>query len=242
MAHFEKKIFVKDRSYDPIFNSVNTEFYFKTRFLPGVLISLGFIILVTQVVIPLVYFKTQDEVSPAMQGSVLGVASGFGDFKFDELEENTTVKTEKALPKYFYVTIPKLNIDRAVVETNSPSLSPDLSLGHYNGSGIPGEIGNAFIYGHSVLPWFYNPKNYKTIFSTLDKLSVGDTFTVYYDNKVINYKVESTEVLPVSKVNPLAEFKPRYLNESTITLMTCYPMGAKSKRYLVNAVMVNPDL
>ena len=133
----------------------------------------------------------------------------------------------------------QLGIKDAVTETNSLSLSPDLSLGHYRGSGLPGEVGNAFIYGHSVLPCFYNPKNYKTIFSTLHQLEIGDEFTIEYNNKTYTYKVEQKKILKPDEVDPLAGYKPKYLNESTVTLMTCSPPGTKINRLLVNAVLVD---
>ena len=238
MGSFQKKVYIKDESYDPIFKSVNKEFYLKSRFLPGSLLALGFVILTTQVIIPLVYFKTQDEISKPISSSVLGVATGFGEFEFAELT-NRPINTNKnvEIPKYFYLSIPKLNIEKALVETNSLSLKPDTTLGHYRGSALPGEMGNTFIYGHSVLPWFYNPKNYKTIFSTLDKLETGDSIEVEYLDKKMVYKVELEEVLPVLQVNPLAHYKPKYLNESTITLMTCWPAGTKAKRFLVRATL-----
>ncbi|NMB70019.1 hypothetical protein GYA27_02350 [candidate division WWE3 bacterium] len=45
--------------------------------------------------------------------------------------------------------------------------------------------------------------------------------------------------MPTEKVQPLSEYKPRYLNESTITLMTCWPAGTRSKRMVVRAVVEN---
>jgi len=237
-----KKIYLKDQSFDPIYKTVNPFFYFQSKVLSGGLMALGFLILGTQVILPLVFFKTQDSVSEPIRSSVLGMATGFNDFEFSELKNDTEKPVEKKennIPKYFYLTIPKLGIDKAIIETNSVNLSPETSLGHYKGSALPGQVGNSFVYGHSVLPWFFNPKNYKTIFSTLENLQSGDEFVVNYNNKDLKYKVETKSVLDPTKVNPLAEFKPKYLNESTVTLMTCYPAGTRAKRLLVNAVLVN---
>jgi sortase A len=89
------------------------------------------------------------------------------------------------------------------------------------------------------LPSFYNPKNYKTIFSTLGSLNIGDEFEIEYNNQTYKYRVEEKKTLKPDEVDPLAEFKPKYLNESTVTLMTCSPPGTKFKRLLVNAVMVD---
>ncbi|KKT12051.1 MAG: hypothetical protein UV89_C0005G0007 [candidate division WWE3 bacterium GW2011_GWB2_43_22] len=235
----EPRKYIKDHSNDPIYKTVNYKFYFRSRILSGLLLSLGFLVLGTQVVLPLVFFKTQDEVSKPMRSSILGLATGFDDFEFMELDEKSTAvaKESAEVPKFFTISIPKLGIKDAIVETNSPSLRPDTALGHYNGSALPGNVGNAFIYGHSVLPWFYNPRNYRTIFSTLGDLETGDEIQIKYMGKDLNYVVESKEILPPEKVDPLANFKPTYLNESTLILMTCWPPGTKTNRILVKAVL-----
>ena len=234
-----KKIYIKDESFDPIFNSVNPEFFFRTRILPGLLMALGFIVLGTQVVLPLVFFKTQDTVVKPMENTVLGLATGFKDFNFEEIEENNLYKENGSIPEYFYITIPKLKIENALVKSEFDGPSPDDFIGHYKGSALPGEVGDSFIYGHSVLPWFFNPKNYKTIFSTLGNLETGDRFTIEYNQRKINYKVEDKVVLSPKEVNPLEGWKPTYLNQPTVSLMTCWPAGTKTNRLIIRAVQEN---
>lgn len=236
-----KKVYIKDQSFDPIYKTVNPFFYFQSKVLSGSLVALGFLILATQVALPLLFFKTQDSISKPVRGTVLGIAAGFNDFEYSELKstEKPTVVDTVNVPEFFTLTIPKLVISEALVETNSTNLSPETSLGHYKGSSLPGQVGNSFIYGHSVLPWFFNPKNYKTIFSTLDNLKIGDEFFINYNNKELKYKVESKETLHPDKVNPIGDLKPKFTNESTVTLMTCYPAGTRAKRLLVNAVLVD---
>lgn len=248
----EKKLYVKDQSFDPIYKTVNKPFYFKSRVFPGVLLGLGFFILATQVIYPLVYIKTNNEITKPVASTVLGIASGFSEFEFSELEKQngpvspdqqvlgtSSKKNDTVTPEYFYLTIPKLKIEKALIETNAGDLKPDDALGHYKGSSLPGETGNSFIFGHSVLPWFYNPKNYKTIFSTLDDLNVGDTFTIEYAETTYSYKIAEKIVLPTEKVKPLGNWRPKYLNESTMTLMTCWPAGTKAKRLLINAIAID---
>lgn len=238
---FAPHSYIKDESFDPIYKPINKKFLFKTRFYPAILISVGIVVLSTQVIMPLVVFKTEDEITKPIASTVLGVATGFNEFTYNELDAYKTkgITTNLNIPKYFYISIAKLGIKNAKVETNSTNLDPETALGHYKGTALPGEVGNAFIYGHSVLPWFFNPKNYKTIFSTLDHLDTGDTIIITYNNKEMTYKVEEKETLAPDKVNPLYDYKPKYLNESTITLMTCTPAGTRINRLLVNAVKID---
>jgi LPXTG-site transpeptidase (sortase) family protein len=234
-----KRIYLKDKSSDPIYKTVNFPFFFKTRILSGLLMALGFIVLGTQVVLPLIFFKTQDKVIKPMEQTVLGVATGFKNFDFQEIKENTKyIEKKDSISEYFYITIPKLKINNALVKSEFDGPSPDDFLGHYKGSALPGETGNTFIYGHSVLPWFFNPKNYKTIFSTLGDLEEGDRFSINYNGKELVYEVKEKNVLPPNEVNPLEIWRPKYLNESTVTLMTCWPAGTKTKRLLVKAILL----
>ncbi len=243
MSDFFPKRYVKAEPYDPINKQLNLKFTIRSRVLPYALPTVAVFLLATQVVLPLISFSTQDEISRPASQSALGYVTGFSEFDFKELNTSvlgtTSGKATSTIPEYFFLTVPKLRIENALVETNAKTLNPDLALGHYTGSALPGEVGNTFIYGHSVLPFFYNPDNYKTIFSTLHNLEVGDEVIISYNNKKLTYKVEKLENLRPQDVEPLAELKPAYLNESTLVLMTCSPAGTKIKRLLVQAVLVN---
>ena len=53
---FKPKVYIKDVSFDPIYKSTDKGFHFRSRVFPGVLMALGFIVLGTQVIIPLIFF------------------------------------------------------------------------------------------------------------------------------------------------------------------------------------------
>lgn len=183
MSKFKPKVYVKDYSYDPIFNQVNKKFVARSRILPISTVLLGILVLSSQVIYPLISFTTEDKVSKTAQESALGYVSGFRDFEFSELNNENKVSPVPSItefeknkvlgkstfrgdedPAYFYISIPKLGIKNAKVEINSPTLKPDNALGHYTGSALPGEVGNTFVYGHSVLPYFLILKTIKQYF------------------------------------------------------------------------------
>jgi LPXTG-site transpeptidase (sortase) family protein len=241
MPGFRPYKYLKDESFDPLYKEVNWGFFARTKLISTSLVVLGVLILITQVVIPIYFFKTADVIAKPLADSMAGVVTGFNYFEFKELTgsgktSESTSTVDANAPEFFYITIPKLNIKSALVETNPKNLNPDEALGHYLNTELPGETGNIFIYGHSVLPIFYNPKNYKSIFSTLGNLDTGDEILIKYNNQDYRYLVENKNVVNPEKVDPLQELKPAYLNESTLTLMTCWPAGTKTKRILVNAV------
>jgi len=139
----------------------------------------------------------------------------------------------KALVDSYRVSIPKLRIENALVIVGSDDL--EKSLIHYGGTSAPGEYGNAVIFGHSILPHFYNPKDYNTIFSTLPSLIKGDEAFVEYDGVLYTYTVEGMRVTDPEDVSGLEQ---RY-DSSYITLVTCVPPGTYFKRLWVTARIKN---
>ncbi len=132
---------------------------------------------------------------------------------------------------HYSLSIPKLEIGNAVVEVGGEDLKK--SLIHYEGTAFPGQFGNTVIFGHSVLPQFFNPKNYLTIFSTLPTLEVGDEVLVDFDGVHYQYLVkEMIEVEP----EDISILEQRYDN-SCLTLITCVPPGTYLKRLAVYACL-----
>lgn len=137
----------------------------------------------------------------------------------------------------FSLSIPKLKITQALVTTDVLSDSEDIykpvlvkSLAHYKGSVYPGEQGNTVVYGHSIMPILFNPKNYLSIFSTLDTLAAGDAITTQWGDQQYKYVVEGMEVVDPDDTRVL-----HYNNGKTLTLITCVPPGYTTRRLLVFA-------
>ena len=130
---------------------------------------------------------------------------------------------------HYNLSIPKLKIKDAVVEIGGEDLKQ--SLIHYQGTALPGQFGNAVIFGHSVLPQFFNPKNYLTIFSTLPTLKPKEEILINFDG--VNYKYIIEEMVEVQP-NDISVLEQRY-DDSYITLITCVPPGTYLRRLVVRA-------
>lgn len=133
---------------------------------------------------------------------------------------------------HYTLSIPRLKIFNATVEIGGEDLKK--SLIHYGGTSLPGEFGNAVIFGHSVLPQFFNPKNYLTIFSTLPELEKGDEILVNFDG--IQYRFQVYKMIEVDPED-LVVLEQRY-DGSYLTLVTCVPPGTYWKRLAVRARLV----
>ncbi|OGM13015.1 hypothetical protein A3A76_01235 [Candidatus Woesebacteria bacterium RIFCSPLOWO2_01_FULL_39_23] len=133
--------------------------------------------------------------------------------------------------KYYTMSIPKLGVESATVTIGGEDLAK--SLIHYPGTAVPGKTGNSVIFGHSALPLFFSPTNYKTIFSTLPKFQEGDEIIVNYDGITYKYVVETKfEVLPKD-----IQVLEQNSDGSYISLITCVPPGdpRKPRRLVVRA-------
>ncbi|MBI4057887.1 sortase [Candidatus Microgenomates bacterium] len=137
--------------------------------------------------------------------------------------------------KYYTISIPKLKIKQATVEIGGEDLSRNLI--QYQGTALPGRIGNSLILGHSVLPQFFNPKNYLTIFSNLPKLKKGDEIVVEYDGITYRYSVSDMFEVEPSNLSVLEQNGDR----PQLTLVTCVPPGTYLRRLVVKADLVPPD-
>lgn len=135
---------------------------------------------------------------------------------------------------FYTISIPRLKIDNATVGVGGEDLSK--SLIQYPGTALPGRNGNTVVFGHSILPQFFNPKDYLAIFSTLPQLKKGDEITINYDGITYLYRVEILfEVLPTDLDVLDQEFSEPY-----ISLVTCVPPGhpLKPRRLIVRAKIV----
>ena len=153
------------------------------------------------------------------------------------------IKKENQLVfRNFQISIPALKIKEAEVTTNVVSDKKeaylpilDESIAHYKGTSLPGQEGNSFLYGHSILPQFFNTNDYLTIFSTLHKVKEGDEVLVDYGGKEYKYLVFSKEVVDPEDLDVIDKSGE---GSKTMTLMTCSPPGTYLKRLLVTAKMV----
>jgi sortase A len=201
------------------------------------------IIILTGVIYPILSYHSMKLISPLgdTEGQVQGIVTSTVNGKIDNTKASTWfiggAKSEDFVTSkvdYYTITIPKLRIDSATVAIGGEDLNK--SLIQYPGTALPGRRGNAVIFGHSILPIFYNPKNYIAMFSLLPSLKKGDFIYVNYDGVSYTFKVEVMfEVLPTD-----IQVLDQDSSDSFLTLVTCVPPGdpGDPKRLVVRARVV----
>lgn len=171
--------------------------------------------------------------SPIPQGQVLSSSSTLGNVQLIEESDgfsyfSTDLKPQGPRPNEYRLTIPKLKIEKAKVKVDSTRF--DNSLSHFPGSAIPGDVGNSFVTGHSVLSQFADPENYRSIFTELPNLEIGDEVIVEVEDKKFQFIVQYAKVVNPRDVSVLSPISSSGRN---LTLMTCVPPGTNTKRLVV---------
>lgn len=199
------------------------------------------VVILTSVVYPIISYerkaslKYPDLVSPLVEDT----KDSYEDYDYTKASNwfpDAAKKQDFVSDKvtHYKITIPSLGITDATVSIGGEDLAD--SLIQYPGTQVPGKIGNSVIFGHSILPYFFNPKNYLAIFSTLSEMNKGDEVYVNYDGIAYKYMVDS-----------MFEVKPQDIQildqdtaNSYLTLVTCTPPGhpLKPKRLIVRAKLI----
>ncbi len=122
------------------------------------------------------------------------------------------------------IVIPKANIDKYIVEGVGVE---DLKKapGHYPGTPMPGEPGNAAIAGHRT--------TYGAPFYDLSDLVLGDSIMVTTGVGEFRYEVIDTQIVSPDAVEVLNP-----TDDNRLTLTTCNPRYSAAERLIVSARLV----
>jgi sortase A len=224
-----------------------------------IILGIGFVYLQIQ---PQIQTKVGEVVGANAQGTIslvqesyiqnkLQYVSNPGADYFRELSEaafasGVAVRDEQSAnySGTFYISIPRLGIDRMPVESNVDSGNSDIyrnalltQLAHFEGSSLPfaDNPGNIVIYGHSVGGGYAaRPNDPVSAFSFLRDLQVGDEIAIEMEGVVHKYRMRKSDVVEPHDTSILTSRPGR----EELTLFTCYPPGNRSNRLVVKATPV----
>jgi len=127
-----------------------------------------------------------------------------------------------------YIRIPVIGVNQVVVEgTNEGDLR--LGPGHYAGTPLPGNQGNASIAGHRT--------TYGHPFYNLDSVKVGDPIVLTTLQGVFEYEAMRMLVVAPTDVGVIA-----HSNTNMLTLTTCNPRYSAATRLIVQAKLAHTRL
>lgn len=157
-----------------------------------------------------------------------------------ELDEKSIPLNIEITPYENRVVIPKLGKNIPLIDIKNQKVESEHELENifmkelengvvrYPGSAIPGENGNAFIFGHSSnFPWM--KWDYNEIFSNLNFLESGDEVIIYYGQKKFVYTIKEKKVIKPGDVSVLK----RSPEKKELSIMTCWPIWTTLNRLVV---------
>ena len=119
------------------------------------------------------------------------------------------------------IGIPAINVDAPVVQGDDwEALKTGVGLNA--ASGAPGKPGNVILSGHNDI--------FGQVFRELDRLKVGDEIMLLSEKNAYTYLVTGTQIVQPSQVEVM-----RQTEDSTLTLISCYPYLIDNQRIVVSA-------
>lgn len=130
-----------------------------------------------------------------------------------------------------YVTIEKLGVELPIYHGTSEGVL-QVAAGHLEGSSLPvgGEGTHSVLSAHRGLPS-------ARLFTNLDKMEAGDTFTVTVLDRKLTYQVDQIKIVEPQEINDLTIEE----GKDYCTLMTCTPYGINSHRLLVRGERISQE-
>lgn len=127
-----------------------------------------------------------------------------------------------------YITIEKLGVELPIYHGTSSDVL-NIACGHLEGTSLPvgGQNSHCVLSAHRGLPR-------AKLFTDLDKMECGDTFTITVLNKTITYQVDQIKVVNPDEVRNLTIEE----GQDRCTLLTCTPYGVNTHRLLVRGTRI----
>ena len=122
-----------------------------------------------------------------------------------------------------YIDIPKIQVKLPIYHGTDDSIL-QVAVGHIAGSSLPvgGESSHCIISGHRGLPS-------AKLFTDIDRLVVGDSWTINVLDQTLTYEVDQIRVVLPSDLSDLQIEE----GKDYCTLVTCTPYGVNTHRLLV---------
>lgn len=141
----------------------------------------------------------------------------------------------------FGIVIPKINANAKIISDVDPGNQKVYfealrrGVAHAKGTAYPGEIGNSYLFAHSVGN-FWEVNQWNAVFYLLRELAPGDEVDIFYQGKRYIYLVYDKKVVGPEDTRYLSTIS----NFPQLTLQTCWPPGTTLKRLLVFARLKSP--
>ena len=152
--------------------------------------------------------------------------------EYQQLENYREVLDISGTGMMGYVTIPKINQELPVYHGTGDTVLSE-AVGHYEGSSLPvgGPSTHSVVSAHRGLPT-------ATLFTHLDRMEIGDTFSFKILNRTFTYEVDQIRIVEPNDISLIGIEE----GKDYCTLLTCTPYGINTQRLLVRGHQVDTSL
>ncbi|MCD7889275.1 MAG: class C sortase [Oscillospiraceae bacterium] len=176
-------------------------------------------------------YEAYFEAAEAYNEAVRELGSSYAIVNYDELEGYEDLLDVTGTGIMGYITIEKINVMLPIYHGTSSAVL-QAGAGHLEGTSLPigGESTHSVISAHRGLPS-------ASLFTNLDQLEIGDTFTITVLNEVLTYEVDQITIVEPTELEDI------YIvdGQDYCTLMTCTPYGVNTHRLLVRGKRIATD-
>lgn len=150
---------------------------------------------------------------------------------YDQIEGYEDILNVSGTGIMGYIEIPRINVKLPIYHGTSDAVL-NVAVGHLEGTSLPvgGESTHCVLSAHRGLPS-------AKLFTNLDKLVDGDTFTITVLDRVLTYEVDQIRIVEPQEVNELDVVS----GEDYLTLLTCTPYGINTHRLLVRGHRIDTE-
>lgn len=142
---------------------------------------------------------------------------------YDQVEGYEDILNVNGVGMMGYIDIDKIKVELPIYHTTNDQVLNN-AVGHVQGSSLPagGESTHCVLSAHRGLPS-------AKLFTHLDKLEEGDTFTLTILDRVLTYQIDQVLIVEPDQVEDLYVVE----GKDYCTLVTCTPYGINTHRLLV---------
>lgn len=168
------------------------------------------------------YFEEADHYNAALRNLDVPL------MEYGQLTEYNQILNVSGTGVMGYITIEKLGVELPLYHGTSDSVL-NIACGHMEGTSLPvgGESTHSVLSAHRGLP-------HAKLFTDLDKMELGDVFTITILDRTLTYQVDQIKVVNPNEIDEVHIIK----GEDHCTLLTCTPYGINSHRLLVRGTRI----
>ena len=168
------------------------------------------------------YFEEADQYNIALRNLDVPL------LEYSQLTEYNQILNVSGTGVMGYITIDKLGVELPLYHGTSDSVL-NIACGHMEGTSLPigGESTHSVLSAHRGLP-------HAKLFTDLDKMEVGDVFTITILDRIMTYQVDQIKVVNPNEIDEVHIID----GEDHCTLLTCTPYGINSHRLLVRGTRI----